>query len=150
MTTAAPFSRRELNRMAKLLLKAARILMENGAESRRVFETVREMAKALELPESDILISHRSVTITVASGDESVTRIVRVGTLAVNMEKISGMSGVFRQMSQDGMSADALEKALDELSVQRPPYPHWLVFPMASLACGGFCIISGGDWKAFF
>jgi len=149
MSETRNFTRKELNRMAKVLLKAARILMENGAESRRVFETVREMARALGLPQTDVLLTHRSVIITVAAGDEAVTRIVRVGTLGVNMEKISEMSGVFRQLSAGEMTPDALEEALDALARREEPYPNWLRMIMAALACGGFCVISGGDARAF-
>ena len=143
------YSRRELNRMAQLLLKAARLLMENGAESRRVFETVRGMSKALGLEQADILISHRSVMLTVASGDEAVTRIIRVGTLGVNMEKIAEMSRVFRRVSAGETDAKALETALADLSSRPSPYPAWLALPMGALACGGFCMISGGDARAF-
>jgi uncharacterized membrane protein YjjP (DUF1212 family) len=143
------FSRRELNGIAKVVLKAARMLMENGAETRRVFETSREMGKRLGVPEIDILVTHRSVMVTVASGDEAVTRIARVGTLGVNQEKIMAISRTLREMPEGERDAAAWNWALDDIAAVPPNYPNWLILIMAGLACGGFGRILGCDWAAF-
>jgi uncharacterized membrane protein YjjP (DUF1212 family) len=143
------FTRSDLNSIAKVVLKAARMLMENGAETRRVFETGQEMGKRLGVPEIDILVTHRSVMVTVASGEEAVTRIARVGTLGVNQEKIMAISRTLREMPKDERDPDAWNWALDDIAAVPVNYPNWLVLIMAGLACGGFGRISGGDWAAF-
>jgi len=143
------YSRRELNIIAKALLRVARMLMENGAETRRVFETVKEMGNNLEVEELDILVTHRSVLVTVASGEEAVTRIVRVGTLAVNHASVSAISRVFQRMKKGRLSLAKVDQLLTQITAAPHEYPRWLVLIMAGLACGGFSRISGGDWPAF-
>lgn len=143
------FTRSELNGIAMVVLKAARMLMENGAETRRVFESAQEMGRRLGAQEIDILVTHRSVMVTVASGDEAVTRIARVGTLGVNQEKIMAISRTLREMPKDESSPSAWNWALDDIAAVPVNYPNWLVLIMAGLACGGFGRISGGDWAAF-
>jgi uncharacterized membrane protein YjjP (DUF1212 family) len=146
---ARQFTRGEMNSIAKVVLKAARMLMENGAETRRVFETGREIGRRLGA-EVDILISHRSVMVTVASGDDAVTRIARIGTLGVNQEKIMAISRTLRELPEDERDPATWDWALDDIEAVPVNYPAWLVLVLAGLACGGFGRLSGGDWAAFF
>ncbi len=125
------------------------MLMENGAETRRVFETVKEMSRNLGVEEMHVLVTHRSVLVTVASGDEAVTRIIRVGTLGVNHSTISAISKVFQRMKSGRVSLAKVNRLVDAIASEPPQYPRWLVLIMVGLACGGFSRLSGGDWAAF-
>ena len=143
------YSRIELRDIAAVVLKATRLLLENGAEARRAFETAQEIGRKFAVG-VDILITHRSVIVTIAGPDDTVTRIMRVGTLGVNEENIMRISRTLREMPESGGSTAVWNASLDCIENRRVNYPAWLVLIMASLACGGFCMLSGGDWRAFF
>lgn len=134
---AKQFTRGEMNSIAKVVLKAARMLMENGAETRRVFETAREIGRRLGA-QVDVIISHRSVMVTVASGDDAVTRIARIGTLGVNQEKIMAISRTLRELPEDERDPATWDWALDDIEAVPVNYPAWMVLVLAGLACGGF------------
>ncbi|MFA5257722.1 MAG: threonine/serine exporter family protein [Opitutales bacterium] len=146
---ADSLSRRQLDGVARALLRVAGMLMENGAETRRVFETVREMGRSLGVGELHVLVTHRSVIVTVASGDEAVTRIIRVGTLGVDHSRVSAISLVFQRLQQGGFSLARVDELLGRIASAPAQYPRWLVLLMVGLACGAFSRISGGDWAAF-
>jgi len=132
-----------------MLLRTSRMLLEHGAETRRVFETVRELATLLGVAELHVLVNHRSVVMTVGSADEAVTRIVRVGTLGVNLTTVSAISRVYRRLQGGPARLEEVSAELDRVAALPPHYPRWLVTLMVGLACAAFSRIFEGDWRAF-
>jgi uncharacterized membrane protein YjjP (DUF1212 family) len=124
------------------------MLLEHGAETRRVFETVRELATLLGVAELHVLVNHRSVVMTVGSADEAVTRIVRVGTLGVNLTTVSAISRVYRRLQGGPARLEEVSAELDRVAALPPHYPRWLVTLMVGLACAAFSRIFEGDWRA--
>ncbi|MGE9294330.1 MAG: threonine/serine exporter family protein [Puniceicoccales bacterium] len=141
-------SREEMHRIAKLLLRTARMLLEHGAETRRVFETMESMGKRLGVEDLHILVTHRSVMVTVGSETDAVTQIIRVGTLGVNMTTVSAISRVYHGLPQAVVAPEVVERELDRISAISPHYPRWMVLAFAGLSCGGFSQLFGGDWLA--
>jgi uncharacterized membrane protein YjjP (DUF1212 family) len=137
--------RQELNRIAMEVLRVARMLMEHGAETRRVFETAREIGFAMGAEELHFLVTHRSIMVTVTSGEEAVTRIVRVGTLGVDFWRVSAISGLFHRMKQGLIGVGDVEGELVKIGSSAPQYPRILVLLAVGLACAGFAGIGGGD-----
>lgn len=138
-----------LSHLVELLLRIARLLLENGAETRRVFETVQEMGKSLGVEDLHVLVTHRSVLITGIRGDDIVTRIIRVNTLGVNFTMLSGISRVLKRYQRGELTIQTVESELKRLTAMRPHYPRWMVIVMVGLACGGFSLLFEGDAQAF-
>jgi len=133
-----------------VILELAQMLLENGAETRRVFETTREVSRLFHVDEFNVLVTHRSVIVTVEIGDKMITRNQRVGTLGVNLSKVSQISNYVTQSKNDSdFSPSKLKEKLEEIKSSPSPYLFGLIVLMVGLACGGFCRIAGGDWIAF-
>ncbi|MDP0498470.1 MAG: threonine/serine exporter family protein [Verrucomicrobiota bacterium JB022] len=138
-----------LSQLVGLLLRIARLLLENGAETRRTFETVQQMGRSLGVEELHVLVTHRSVMMTGTRGEEHITRIIRVNTLSVNFTMVSGISRLLKRYQRGELSLAKVESELQRLTAMPPHYPRWLVITMVGLACGGFSLLFEGDWQAF-
>jgi len=133
-----------------VILELARILLENGAETRRVFETTREASRLFDVDEFNVLVTHRSVIVTVGIDTVTVTRNKRVGTLTVNLSKVANISSLIAEAKQGGkVTPLELKEQLDAVEASSQPYHLGVIIVMVGLACGGFCRIAGGDWLAF-
>jgi uncharacterized membrane protein YjjP (DUF1212 family) len=140
----------DVEQICIVILELAQILLENGAETRRVFETTREVSRLFHVDEFNVLVTHRSVIVTVEVNQKTVTRNQRVGTLGVDLRKVSEISRlIIRSKDDAGFSPTKLKEKLEEINASPSPYPFYVIVLMVGLACGGFCRISGGDWIAF-
>lgn len=150
MTVAEPTAPApRLAALAEGILRVARLLLENGAESRRVFETTQHLGKQLGLNELHVLVTHRSIMVTAVRDEEIVTRIMRVNTLVVNFTMVSGISRMLKRFPEQGLSLETLQSELDRLTALKPHYPRPLVIASVGLACGAFSLIFEGDLAAF-
>ena len=86
------------------LVQAAQLLLESGAATYRVEETLRVMSKALGLADFEVVIFTTGITMTVHGPNHSLTRVCRVRHLGVNMYRVSAINGLSREVAAGSVS----------------------------------------------
>lgn len=131
-----------------LSLWTGQMLLEDGATSRRVEETVHHVGTGLGCDWLDILVSPGALIITASSGQEFRTKMRRVTHMGVDLGRVTALSSLSRRVNTGELDRFQVRAELDRIS-RMPHYNRWLVMGMAGLACASFSRLFGGDWPIF-
>lgn len=148
-TDPVPLKHRELERIALVALKAARILLESGARVKVVHEGAALIVKGLGADIIGMRAGYASHEITVSNGANTITRMTSVGPHGVNHRLDHALRDLCLKVSRGGMSVEAVDAAIDGLTRDVPRYPAATVALAVGLACAAFGRLLGVDWAAF-
>jgi uncharacterized membrane protein YjjP (DUF1212 family) len=140
----------ELRDVIDLALWAGQLLLQNGAETARVEETVHRLGTGLGCSWLDILVSPNAIVATTISGEAfrtKVRRVIRFG--GVNLTAVAVVNRLSRQVNRGELDRFGVRVALEEISSRPHAYPRFLVAILVGLACAAFSRIFGGDWPVF-
>lgn len=138
--------REELRDVIDLALWAGQLLLQHGAETERVEETVHRLGTALGAAWMDILVSPNALIVTTISGDEFRTKVRRVVTLGVNFNIVAEVNDLSHRVEQGELDRFGVRNELTRIGLLPPLYNRWLVVVMVGLACAAFSRLFGGDW----
>ncbi len=148
-TDPVPLKHRELERIALVALKAARILLQSGARVKVVHEGAALIVKGLGADIIGMRAGYASHEITVSNGANTITRMTSVGPHGVNHRLDHALRDLCLKVSRGGMSVEAVDAAIDALVREVPRYPDAIVALAVGLACAAFGRLLGVDWAAF-
>ena len=129
---------RQLEKIALTALRMARILVECGARVRVVHQGASLVARGLGVEPIGLRTGYASQEITVRSGDNTITRMMTIGSHGVNHRLDHAMRALAVRVAKGGMSVDEVEAAMDHLVKQTQRHPLWLVALAVGLACAAF------------
>lgn len=141
--------REALADIVDLALTAGQLLMQNGAESQRVEETVQLLGTGLGCDWGNVLVSYNAIIVTHVSGDEFRTKIRRVGVLGVNMSLIEAISHLIHRVEEGKYDRFKVRAELERLDATPRHYNRWVTALAVGLACAAFSRLFGGDWPVF-
>ncbi|MFP4332654.1 MAG: threonine/serine exporter ThrE family protein [Campylobacterales bacterium] len=128
-----------------IALLAGRMMLQYGAETDKVEQVIQNLGGSLGADKLISVITHNSIILTVLSGDEFRTKIVKVIRQGVNYDVISSVGRLGHVALNEGLSAKEVKKRLDEIEKKERNYSNWLTFATAALACSAFCMLFGGS-----
>jgi uncharacterized membrane protein YjjP (DUF1212 family) len=141
--------RSELADVVDLALWAGALLMQSGAESERVEETVHHIGTALGANWLDILVSPNVLIITTSSADgEFRTKVRRVSGLAVRLDLVDAVNDLSRRIERDHLDRAQVRAELEQIA-RLKPYNRWVVVFMVGAACASLSWLVGGDGVVF-
>lgn len=144
-----PLSHAELTDIIDLCLWAGQMLLQHGANSLRVEESVHRLGTGLGCDWLDIVVRTESLTITVTSGEDFRTKTRRVVRLGIDMARITALNDLSRRVAEGRLDRFQTRTVLTQIDQQRGMYNRWLVVGMVGLACAAFSRLFGGDWPVF-
>lgn len=140
--------RSEVKRIINISIKAGRIMLENGAETYRVEDTVQRMAASKGLENINVFVIPTGILISADHASETLTILERVNTLGIDLESISRTNDFSRKFTQNEYTLEESEKQLIELS--NPPKFSRVIRTFSSGMGGGFFIfLFGGNFIEF-
>lgn len=148
-TAKTPLDRESLRDVIDLALWAGQLLLQHGAESERIEQTIHRLGTGLGAHWMDILVSPNVIAVTTISGEEFRTKIRRVIGLSVNLTIISAVNRLSRRVESGELDRFGVRKELDRISQITSHYNRWLVVAWVGLACAAFSRLFGADWGAF-
>jgi uncharacterized membrane protein YjjP (DUF1212 family) len=144
-----PLSRTELADVVDLALWVGQLLMENGAESQRVEQSVRAVGVGLGCDWGNVLVSHNALMVTHVSGADFRTKLRRIHSINVDMSLIEAMSHVVHRVQEGKLDRHELRQSLTGIAAGRRHYGRGITCAAIGLACASFCRLFGGDLPAF-
>lgn len=144
-----PLDYETLRDVIDLALWAGQLLLQNGAESQQVEETVHRLGTGLGCDWMDIFVSPNAIVITAISNGEFRTKVRRVVNLGVNMLILVEVSALVGRVRAGELNRYELRAELDRVSQLPSCYNRWFVAVMVGTACAAFSRLFGGDWVVF-
>ena len=141
-----PLSHEELTDIIDLCLWSGQMLLQFGANSFRVEESVHRFGTGLGCDWLDIIVRTESIAVTASSGGEFRTKTRRVTNLGVNMDRMTSINTLSREIERGEVDRFEARKKLEAISVSPGNYNRWVIVGMVGLACGAFSQLFGGDW----
>lgn len=145
----APLDYETLRDVIDLALWAGQMLLQGGAESQQVEETVHRLGTGLGCDWLDIFASPNAIVITAISSGEFRTKVRRVVNVGVNLAVVVEISALVDRVLAGELDRHQLRAELTRVSQTPPCYSRWTVALMVGLACASFSRLFGGDWVIF-
>ncbi len=134
------------NEMAiECFLLAGRIMMESGAETYRVEDTMLRMAHSQNMLDAQSYVTPTGIIFSL--GKTQPTRITSISTRSTNLHRISLVNSISRKLTSKIIT---LDQAYDELKIiEKKHYflPMWIQILAASIGSALLMIMFKGSWS---
>ncbi|HWL26533.1 MAG TPA: threonine/serine exporter family protein [Ureibacillus sp.] len=127
------------------LLLAGRIMIESGAETYRVEDTMLRMARSLEIEDAQSYVTPTGIILSL--GRRQKNKITSISNRITDLHKIALVNSVSRKLTTKIIT---LEQAFEELvKIQKTNYflPITIQVLAAAAASGALSILFGGRWS---
>jgi uncharacterized membrane protein YjjP (DUF1212 family) len=132
---------------AKVCMLAGKIMLECGAETYRVEDTMNRIADAYGLKNAQ---SYATLTgINFSHENQDMTYFLRVTSRATDLHKIAEVNEVSRKITAGDLSPAEAKLLLNNISQAKLTFPSWLQIVAAAFVSGSFSIMFGGTWWDF-
>jgi uncharacterized membrane protein YjjP (DUF1212 family) len=135
-------------KVLKVCLLAGRIMMESGAETYRVEDTMTRIAAAYGITEAHSFVTPTGIIVSLQG--VSPTQLVRISNRTTDLEKVARVNGISRQIAGGSLDVEEAYKLLKELEIAQLFFPNWLQIVAAAIVSGSFLIMFKGIWTDFF
>ena len=141
-------------RLIKLATSAGKIILESGGEVYRVEETITKFLNAYDIKHAESFVTPTGIMVSLTDNEGDVLSvIIRVTKSNVDLEKVSLINALSRQVTLTPLSLDKLEEELKIIDA-RKPYSVKFQLLMAALCGFSFTLLFGGNvsdaFVAFF
>ncbi len=129
--------------ITRSIIKLAISLLEYGAESILIEQSVVRLGKALKIDSVEISMIPSAIVLTTISGSQCVTTTRRAHRKGINMSLVSYVQKIILSVENKNLDEDYIVNALEKANPVR--YNRWLVVFMVGLACMSFAYLQKGD-----
>ncbi len=148
--TAEALSRMaDLREILELALHAGHLLLENGAETWRVEETVNRLGVALGAEWMEVYPTPTGIIVSAVASGEHRTRIRRVPALGVDLSRVAQVLALARQVTRGQAGRADVRAGLARITRLPRAYATW--FSVLMVACASACVgaLAGGGLPEF-
>ncbi len=139
----------DLREVLDISLRAGQLLLENGAETWRLEETVHRLGTALGAEWLDVYPTPTGIIISAVAGGEHRTRIRRVVNLGVDLSRVGAVLSLSRQAALGQANRAQIHAGLERIAAAPRAYPAWLTVIAVAIACGCFAALAGAGLREF-
>ncbi|WP_181884533.1 threonine/serine exporter family protein [Neobacillus piezotolerans] len=141
--------RSELYGVMEVCLRAGRIMLQSGAETYRVEDTMTRIASSFGIAQSHSYVVPTGIIFTAEDGGPGITKLIRISQRSTDLQKVTLVNSVSRRISDGEIGLDEAVKLLAEIDEKSHTFPISIQAVAASLASGCFMIMFKGVWIDF-
>ncbi|WP_018751042.1 threonine/serine exporter family protein [Paenibacillus sanguinis] len=131
----------------QVCLLAGKIMLQSGAETYRVEDTMTRMADALGLHGADSYVTPTGILFQ--SGQAESAKLIRIIARTTDLQKVSAVNDISRKLGNGELSADEAYAALLEIERVKPAYPMSMQIAAAAISSGCFTLMFRGSLADF-
>ncbi|MFS0863092.1 threonine/serine exporter family protein [Fredinandcohnia sp. 179-A 10B2 NHS] len=131
----------------EICLLAGKIMLQSGAETYRVEDTMNRIAASFGINESHSYVTPTGIMFSINSVEQ--TNLIRISNRSTDLEKVTIVNSISRSISAGDVTIQEAKRQLQELEKADHSYPVWLQIIAAALASGCFTIMFLGGWVDF-
>ncbi|OKL37677.1 threonine/serine exporter family protein [Domibacillus mangrovi] len=127
-------------------LIAGKIMLENGAETYRVEDTMIRIALAYGIRESHSFVTPTGIMFSVETDEPTKTKLIRISNRTTDLYKVSAVNAISRRISAGELTT---VQAYHELkAIQKAPmfFSFWIQILAAASTSGSFVILLKGSF----
>lgn len=130
-----------------ICIEAGRVMLENGAETYRVEDTVYRIAKSYHLIYINVFVVPTALILTV-QGEDGLdhTELLRMTDRQTNLEKVSMVNDLSRLLAQRALPPAKVKKKLANIRNTPRNFTGWQENLAIATACSGFPLLFGGSY----
>jgi uncharacterized membrane protein YjjP (DUF1212 family) len=148
-THKPPMEHEELRDAISLSLWAGQMLLQHGADTQRIEETIHRLGTGLGADWMDILVMPDGIIASTINNHEFRTKVRRAPVRGVNMEVIAHINELSRRVSNGELDRFGLRQELRQLAESPSNYNRWMIVLGIGIACASFSRLFGGDEFVF-
>ncbi|BCB02270.1 membrane protein [Bacillus sp. KH172YL63] len=130
-------------------LLAGKIMLQSGAETYRVEDTMMRIAASYGISESHSYVTPTGIIFSIETSEPTKTKLIRINERSTDLEKVTLVNSISRQISLGHLTIEEAYNALEKLDESDLSYSLLLQVAAASIASGCFLIMFQGIWKDF-
>ncbi|MBW6409893.1 threonine/serine ThrE exporter family protein [Clostridium weizhouense] len=139
----------DLNKLLQISTFAGKIMIESGAETYRVEETICRICTSFGVDEADSFVTPTGVMVSVTHKNQVLTLVKRVTSRGVDLNKIDKINTLSRRTQTNKMTLDDFNKELIKIA-KGDRYSNFFTLIWSGISAGSFAILFGGNYKDFF
>ncbi|WP_141430881.1 threonine/serine exporter family protein [Bacillus sp. 03113] len=128
---------------------AGKIMLQNGAETYRVEDTMKRIAASYGILESNSFVTPTGLIFSLEKSGEVKTKMIRINDRTTNLEKVTKVNSISRDISNGEVSVQEAQRLLKEVNAAKATYPLSVQIGAAALSSGCFVIMFQGTWSDF-
>ncbi|QHE51595.1 threonine/serine exporter family protein [Pontibacillus sp. HMF3514] len=133
--------------MVELCLLIGRIMLQNGAETYRVEDTMTRIAASYGKEDAQSFVTPTGIFFSVSRAEPA--KLVRVYDRATNLSKVTAANNISRNITGGRLTIVEAYEQLSVIDTARPHYSLATQVAAASVASGCFAIMFQGNWYDF-
>jgi uncharacterized membrane protein YjjP (DUF1212 family) len=122
-------------------------MMESGAETYRVEDTMMRIAASYGIMETHSFVTPTGIIISLKGNNP--TQLVRISNRSTDLEKVARVNNISRKIAIGELEVDVAYELLQELKASHLAFPIWIQIFAAATASGSFLIMFKGVWADF-
>lgn len=136
----------DINQLARAATQAGMILLESGAETYRVEDTMTRICKAYGAEVVDAYATPTMILISFSIHGELVHNVKRTSIKSVDLTKIDRVNALSRRIVEDALPLEEFVSCLNQLN-QQAQYSDAFMVLAAMVSTFGFGFLFGGTLK---
>ena len=127
-----------IEKLLNTIIEAGKMLVESGAEVNRVEETMVRMCRCFEgIEYADSYVTLTGIMFSLTYDNKTVTRICRVHTGEVDLNRIDQINTLSRSICSNPISVDELAAVLEKIK-EMPRYSFFKTMLFGAVGAAGF------------
>lgn len=124
---------------------AGKILLESGAETYRVEETIQRIAISLGMDEAEAFVLPTGIMVSVCKDKKLSSKILRVRNRSTNLDKVDLINALSREIGTKQLSLDEINERLHSIGKMQT-YPFLYRLTAAGIGAASFALLFKGDF----
>jgi uncharacterized membrane protein YjjP (DUF1212 family) len=133
----------------EVCLLAGKIMLQSGAETYRVEDTMTRIAYAFGAKESHSYVTPTGIMFSIESDEPTKTKLIRITDRTTDLHKVTLVNSISRKITGEELTPDEAYLSLVEIENSTPVYSVFIQVLAAALASGCFLIMFKGTWDDF-
>ncbi|OJV64751.1 MAG: hypothetical protein BGO41_14225 [Clostridiales bacterium 38-18] len=132
-----------VKKIIQIATQTGKIMLQNGAETYRVEDTVQRMAESRGLSEVNVFVIPTGIIISATYNDMTISLLERVNPEGIDLECIDRANAFSREFTSTEMTLEAAEERIQDLN-SPPRFKKWIRVLSSGMGGGFFVLMFGG------
>lgn len=131
-------------------LLAGKIMLENGAETYRVEDTMIRIAASFGISESHSFVTPTGIMFSIETDEPTKTKLIRISKRTTDLYKVSAVNDISRRISAGELTIPAAYRELKKIQYAPMFFSFMMQVLAAACASGSFVILLKGTYDNMF
>lgn len=139
----------ETYEIMEVCLLAGKLMLQSGAETYRVEDTMMRIAASFGVELSHSFVTPTGIIFSIEGAEPTKTKLIRIIDRTTDLTKVALVNNISRQISNGELTVGEAYRQLKVLEPAKLSYPLWIQVLAAAISSACFLIMFQGEWKDF-